>query len=228
LFQRVERLSSLPPLSLGRLDPDIVRHYVAPDGSWRIEVAPRDPTAVVAFAEAVNSIAPAAASVAFLEQATISVMRNGLATVIIGMLAALLVAAAVVTRGILASLRIIIPPLLLVLIAGGWLVLNARGLRPEEISLVFVAIAMSSGAGFIAEQWDGDPNAWIEGSASSMARAILLSEILVAAAFATLILSGWRQFHGFGGMTASAVVALFTASFIVGSQLRHWTRRLQD
>jgi hypothetical protein len=228
LFQRVERLSSLPPLSLGRLDPDIVRHYVGPDGSWRIEVAPRDPAAVAGFAEAVSSIAPAATSIAFVEQAMTSVMRNGLGTVIAGMLVALLVAAAVVTRGILASLRIIIPPLLLVLIAGGWLVLTARGLRPEEISLAIVAIAMSSGAGLIAEQWDGDPNAWIEGGASAMARAILLAEILLAAAFATLMLSGWRQFNGFGGMTAGVVVALFAASFVVGSQLRHWTRWLQD
>ena len=113
LFQRVERLASLPPLSLGRLDPDIVRHYVGPDGSWRIEVAPRDPAAVTGFAEAVSSVAPAAMSIAFLEQAMISVMRNGLGTVIVGMLVTLLVAAALVTRGILASLRIIIPPLLL-------------------------------------------------------------------------------------------------------------------
>ena len=62
---------------------------------------------------------------------------------------------------------------------------------------------MSSGAGLIAEQWDGDPDSWMEGSASAMARAILVAEILLAAAFATLMLSGWRQFQGFGGMTAS-------------------------
>jgi hypothetical protein len=224
LFERVERLSNLPVLSPTMLDPDIVGHHVGRDGSWLIEAAPREGIDRRRFAEAVRAVAPNATGSAFADLGSPRLMLQALGFCVIAMLALSFVAALLLGRSILAAVRVGLPPLLATLAAAGALSLGGRSLIPEDISVVIVTIAMIVGSGLIAERWDRQASAWTSETPSTLPRAQLVPQIVLAAC-AALMLSTWQAFRDVGHTILIAAMLQLAATFIIAPTLVRWTRR---
>jgi hypothetical protein len=224
LLGRVERLSNLPPLSVATLDPEIVHHFVAADGSWRIEISPRDPGALPKFAEAVRAIAPNAAGPAIIDALPAGMILRGLGIAIAGILAMSFFMVVGLARSALAGLRVIIPPVLLTLTAGGGLVLTGHSLSPEDLALVIATLALSVGAGFIAERWM-TPARTPQLIPSALPRAVLTAELTLAAAAMPLMLSSSPVWQNFAGLAAMAAGLQILTTLLLVPELARWKRR---
>jgi hypothetical protein len=225
LFERAQRLANLPALSSTTLDPDIIHHFVAADGAWRIEVMPRNPAALGSFAGAVRAVAPNAAIPAIAELQLPALMRAGVGYMIAGILVLSLLGALVVTRSVLATIRVIIPPLLVMMIAAGSLAIASRSFPAEAIALIVASLAMAIGAGLIGERWNGYRWARSQETPSALPRAVLLAELAFAAAFAPLTLASLESLRAFGWSAFIAVCLQFVASFVIAPELRAMMRR---
>ena len=189
LLDRIDRLSRLDPLTVERLDPAIHRQYVSRDGLWRIEVQPRRPDDIEAFAAALRSVTPAAAGAALIEADRLAVMRAAMPR-LSGRLAAL---AAIMPLLLFRNLRKAVRICCLSPRARCWgsgiTAMMGLHLYPESIA-VFILLSASRWA---RRSW---PRAGMARSPQvnwpavrQRPRALLLSACLVLAAFAPLILS---------------------------------------
>ncbi|MGE3830224.1 MAG: hypothetical protein AB7F76_04445 [Parvibaculaceae bacterium] len=225
LFDSVDRLSRLEPLTIEKLDPAILRRYVAKDGRWRIEVQPRDPLNLDGFIAAMRELAPAMAGKALIEADTRRLLRDGVPWLLAGWLAAILLMPVIVFRKALSVVRGVLPVTSVTLLMLGSLALMHWPLYPESIVVLAFMLALGSGAAMVNEAWQPLPPEAGANAPDSSVRAILVVFLLVLAAFGPLILSQSPAAQGFGELVFLGVLAVAIGHFLILPQLRSWTGR---
>lgn len=183
----VQRLAVLQPPGVTDLDPQLLRRFVAPDGTWRIEVMPRSGTGELSFAAALRRAAPQAAG-----EPVVSLVRNEMIhhEAIIALATALL-AATVLVLLLLRSLRGLV---LSVAPAGAFISLTAAVTVLLGISLNAAMLAGISAAIAVLISCSMLVAVRLRGSGAAPAqvlplRAVLLPPITLAGAAAPLVIS---------------------------------------
>ena len=230
LLDRIDRLSRLEPLTVDRLDPAIHRQYVSRTGLWRIEVQPRRPDDIEAFAAALRSVTPSAAGAALVEADRLAVMRAALPSYVGAWALLIVFLPPLLFLSLRKAMRILLPVATATLLALGITAMMGAHLYPESISVFVLLLCFTLGAAVLAEAWYGaQPNGqWPQ--ASSRPRALLLSAFLVLAAFAPLVLSPLPAVQQFGKLLLIAMALGLVGLFVLLPQLRVWTapRRRRD
>jgi uncharacterized protein len=223
LLDRIDRLARLDPLTIEKLDPAILRRFVAKDGRWRIEVQPRDPVNLDGFVTAMRGLVPAIAGKALIEADTVRLLRDGMPWLLFGWLAAILLVPVATFQDGRSIARVAVPVTTMALLALGGLALARSPLYPESLVVLAFMLALGSGAAMAGEAWRPlPPEAGIRALDSST-RAILVAILLALAGFGTLVLSHSPAARRFGELVFLAVLAVAIGQFLILPQLRGWT-----
>ncbi|HTN98060.1 MAG TPA: MMPL family transporter [Nordella sp.] len=223
LLDRIDRLSRLDPLTVDRLDPAIHRQYVSRSGLWRIEVQPRHPDDIEAFAAALRSVTPSAAGAALIEADRLAIMRAAMPSYI-GVWALLAIFLPLVLfLNLRKAMRILLPVATASLLGFGVTAMMGIHLYPESITVFMLLVCFTQGAAILAESWYGArPNGqWPQ--VSSRPRALLLAAFVVLAAFAPLVLSPLPAVQQFGVLLLVSISLSLIGLFVLLPQLRVWT-----
>ncbi len=223
LLDRIDQLAHLQPLTVERLDPAIHRQYVSRSGLWRIEVQPRHPDDIEPFAAALRSVEPEVAGAALIEADRLAVMRAAMPAYIGGWLLAALAMPLILYRSLRRSVRILLPVATASLLGFGITGMMGTHLYPESIVIFILLLAFTLGAAILAESWYGDQPGGPWPTPSARPRALLVGALLVAAAFAPLVLSPLPVVQQFGELLLIALGLSLLALFILLPQLRAWT-----
>jgi hypothetical protein len=223
LLDRIDRLSHLEPLTAERLEPAIYRQYVSREGLWRIEVQPRRPNDVEAFAAAVRSVTPEIAGAALIEADRLAVMRAAMPTFLAAFPIIAVVMPLLLFRNLRKAARIWLPVFTTTLLGLGLAAMMGIHLYPESLAVFILLVSFTLGAAIIAESWYGAQSSGQPPIASSRPRALLLSACLVLAAFAPLVLSPLPAVQQFGKLLLLAIGLSLLGFFILLPQLRVWT-----
>lgn len=225
LSATAERLAQLVVPGVKDLDPRLLRRFVSEEGTWRIEVMPRNGTGELSFAAALRRTLPAAAG-----EPLVSLARNEIihheTVLALGMA---LVAGALL---VLASLRNVSAWVLSLVPAAAFVTLTAAVTVTLDISLNAAMLAGSSAAVAVliassmkvASQFAGDtstPSAF----APSL-RAALLPPLALAAAVAPLGLSSRPSVSEVGiGLSMLLLLAALLSVLLVPA-LARWLETL--
>lgn len=223
LLDRIDRLSRLEPLTVERLDPAIYRQYVSRDGLWRIEVQPRRPDDIEAFAAALRSVTPQVAGAALIEADRFAVMRAAMPLFLGAFLLLVVILPLVLFRNLRKAARIWLPVFTTTLLGLGIAAMMGIHLYPESLAVFVLLVSFPLGAAALAESWYGAQPPGQGPPISSRPRALLLSACLVLAAFAPLILSPLPAVQQFGKLLLVAIALSLLSFFILLPQLRVWT-----
>ncbi|MGE0238865.1 MAG: hypothetical protein AB7S59_09115, partial [Parvibaculaceae bacterium] len=223
LLDRIDRLSRLEPLTVERLDPAIYRQYVSRDGLWRIEVQPRRPHDIEAFAAALRSVTPAVAGAALIEADRLAVMRAAMPRFLGAYLLVAAILPLVLFRNLRKAARIWLPVFTTTLLGLGIAAMMGIDLYPECLAVFILLVGFPLGAAMLAESWYDAQAPGQPPTISSRPRALLLSACLVLAAFAPLVLSPLPAVQQFGKLLLVAVGLSLLGFFILLPQLRVWT-----
>ncbi|MGE0004149.1 MAG: hypothetical protein AB7S92_01040 [Parvibaculaceae bacterium] len=232
LLDRIDRLSRLQPLTVERLDPAIYRQYVSRDGLWRIEVQPRRPHDIEAFAAALRSVTPQVAGAALIEADRLAVMRAAMPRFLGAFLVVVAVLPLLLFRDLRKAARIWLPVFTTTLLGLGVAATLGIDLYPECLAVFVLLVGFPLGAALLAESWYDAHSAGPPSPFSSRPRALLLSACVVLAAFAPLILSPLPAVEQFGKLLLVAMCLGLLAFSVLLPQLRVWTaprrRRRQE
>jgi hypothetical protein len=220
LLARVERLANLPPVSPASLDPDIARRFVAGDGSWVIEVAPRAGVGSNAFTAAVAAVSPDMTGAPKLDD---TIFRASLGYGLAGTFLLAFVGAVVAARSGLAGIRVCVPPAVALVIAAGGLVLFGISLRPEHMALVLANVALVLMAAILGQRWDTHPGRGRE-PPSLFPRTMLLAQVLLAILLVPTILSDEPALRDFGRMALVCAAAQLVTVLFLLPQFARWFR----
>lgn len=223
LLDRVDGLSRLEPLTIERLDPAIYRQYVSRDGLWRIEVQPRNPDDVEAFAAAMRSVTPQVAGAALIEADRYVVMRAAMPRFLGAFLIVIAITPLVLFRNFRKAARIWLPVFTVTLLGLGLAAMLGVHLYPESIAIFVLQVGFMLGAAILGESWYAAQAPGHQLAFSSRPRALLLSAFLVLAAFAPLVLSPLPAVVQFGKLLLVAMGLNLLGLFILLPQLRAWT-----
>lgn len=218
LLARVERLANPPPLSPASLDPDVAHRFVAGDGSWIIEVAPRAGVGSDAFAAAVAAVSPAAPA-----KHEDTPYRASLGYGLAGIFLLGFVAASVAARSGLAGICICVPPAIALVIAAGGLVLFGLSLRPEHMGLVLANVALVLMSAILGQCWDTHTGVRRE-APSLFPRAMFLAQVLFAGLLIPAIFSDEMALRDFGRIALVCAAAQFVTTLFLLPQFARWFR----
>ncbi|MGE3871499.1 MAG: hypothetical protein AB7F74_00945 [Parvibaculaceae bacterium] len=223
LLDRIDRLTRLEPLTIERLDPAIYRQYVSRDGLWRIEVQPRRPDDIEAFAAALRRVTPQVAGAALVEADRLAVMRAAMPFFIGAIPLIVVIVPLVLFRNLRKAARIWLPVFTTTLLGLGTAAMMGIHLYPESLAVFVLLVAFTLGAAILAESWYGAQAPGQPPILSSRPRALLLSACLVLAAFAPLVLSPLPAVQQFGRLLLVAIGLSLLGFYILVPQLRVWT-----
>jgi len=221
-----QRLAALQPPGVADLDPQLLRRFVAPDGTWRIEVMPRVGTGELSFAAALRRAAPQAAG-----EPVVSLVRNEMIhhEAIIALAAALLAAALLV----LAALRSLRGLVLAVAPAGAFITLTAAVTVVLGISLNAAMLAGISAAIAVLIACSMLVAVRLRGSGAVQAqvlplRAVLLPPITLAGAAAPLVISSRPAVAELGASLAMLFLIVALLIMLLVPALARWLDLLSD
>lgn len=221
-----QRLAALQPPGVADLDPQLLRRFVAPDGTWRIEVMPRAGTGELSFAAALRRAAPQAAG-----EPIVSLVRNEMIhhEAIIALATALLAAALLV----LAALRSLRGLVLAVAPAGAFITLTAAVTVVLGISLNAAMLAGISAAIAVLIACSMLVAVRLRGSGAVQAqvlplRAVLLPPITLAGAAAPLVISSRPAVAELGASLAMLFLIVALLIMLLVPALARWLDLLSD
>jgi predicted RND superfamily exporter protein len=210
-------------LTVERLDRAIYRQYVSHDGLWRIEVQPRRPDNIEAFAAAVRSVTPEVAGAALIEADRLAVMRAAMPFFLAALPLVVVIMPLLLFRNLRKAARIWLPVFTTTLLGLGITAMMGIHLYPESLVIFILLVGFTFGAAIIAESWYGAHAPGQTPAVSSRPRALLVSACLVLAAFAPLVLSPLPAVQQFGRLLLVAIALSLLGFFILLPQLRVWT-----
>ncbi|PZF77672.1 hypothetical protein DK847_04345 [Aestuariivirga litoralis] len=222
-----QRLAVMQPPGVQDLEPQLLRRFVAEDGTWRIEVMPRSGTGELSFAAALRRAVPQATG-----EPLVSLVRNEMIhhEAILALATALL-AAAVLVLAVLRSLRGVI---LSLAPAGAFITLTAAITVMLDISLnaamlagVSAAIAVLIACSMlVAVRLRGGGPA---GQAHILPlRAVLLPPITLAGAAAPLVISSRPAVAELGASLAMLFLIVGLLIVLLVPALARWLDLLSE
>src|SRR5262245_28849515 len=155
LLDRIDRLSRLEPLTIERLDPAIYRQYVSRDGLWRIEVQPRRPDDIEAFAAALRGVTPEVAGAALIEADRLAVMRAAMPLFLGAFPLIVVIMPLLLFRNLRKAARIWLPVFTTTLLGLGIAAMMGIRLYPESLAIFILLVGFMLGAAILAESWYG-------------------------------------------------------------------------
>lgn len=224
LAELAQRLAVLQPPGIADLDPQLLRRFVAPDGTWRIEVMPRPGTGELSFAAALRRAVPQAAG-----EPVVSLVRNELIhhEAILALGTALVAVAGLV----LATLRSPRGLVLSLTPAAAFLTLTAAVTVLLDISLDAAMLAGVSAAMVVLIACAMMLARRLRGNAPAAAlplRAALLPPLALAAAAAPLVISSRPAVAELGAALAMLLLIAGMLIFLVVPALARWLDMLAE
>ena len=224
---QAQRLSVLQPPGVADLDPQLLRRFVAPDGTWRVEVMPRSGTGELSFAAALRRAVPQSAG-----EPVVALVRNEMIhhEAIIALATALL-AAAVLVAVALRSLRGLV---LSMAPAGAFITLTAAVTVMLGISLNAAMLAGISAAIAVLIACSMLVAVRLRGSAAAVQahvlplRAVLLPPITLAGAAAPLVISSRPAVAELGASLAMLFLIVALLILLLVPALARWLDQLAE
>jgi uncharacterized protein len=226
LLQQVNQMASLERVTVETLDESVRERYVAPDGSWRLEISPsgdmRDAGKLYEFVDAVKSVSPdtigAAGNVAGSARAVAEAMV--LATLAAFALVILIVWPAL--RNV-RDVALVLAPLLLAasLMIGYTVVFDSPFNFANVIVLpLLLGLGVDSSIHYVMRAREGDNGTDVTGT--STPRAVMISAMTTIGSFGTLWLSAHRGMASMGELLTIAILVTLVCTLIVLPQLIEW------
>lgn len=222
-----QRLAVMQPPGVAALEPQLLRRFVAPDGTWRIEVMPRSRTGELSFAAALRRAVPQAAG-----EPVVSLVRNEMIhhEAILALATALLAACVVV----LVALRSLRGLVLSVAPAGAFITLTAAVTVLLGISITAAMLAGISAAIAVLISCSMLVAVRLRGSAPGMQahalpqRAVLLAPTTLAAAAAPLVISSRPAVAELGASLAMLFLIVALLVMLLVPALARWLDLLAE
>jgi len=221
-----QRLAVMQPPGVAALEPQLLRRFVAPDGTWRIEVMPRSGTGELSFAASLRRAVPQAAG-----EPLVSLVRNEMIhhEAILALGTALLAACVVV----LLALRSLRGLVLSVAPAGAFITLTAAVTVMLNISLNAAMLAGLSAAIAVLIACSMLVAMRLRGAAAMQAhilplRAVLLPPITLAAAAAPLVISSRPAVAELGASLAMLFLIVALLIVLLVPALARWLDMLAE
>ncbi|MCA3559720.1 MAG: hypothetical protein IOC82_01660 [Aestuariivirga sp.] len=210
-----QRLAIMAPPSVGDLEPQLLRRFVAADGTWRIEVMPRSGSGELSFAAALRRAVPQAAG-----EPVVSLVRNEMMhhEAILALATALLAAAALVLialrslRGVLLSMA---PAAAFITLTAGVTAMLGISLNAAMLSGISAAIALLIACSMLVAVRLRGGGAYPQAHILPL-RAVLLPPITLAGAASPLLISSRPAVAELGASLAMLflIVALLIALLV--------------
>lgn len=224
LAKECTRLAQMPEPKIGDLDQALRDHFVAGDGTWRIEVLPKPGVTTLTFAAAMRRLTPEAAGVPIIALARNEIMHHE---------AILALAPALLLAGILALLfarridriavALVPTPLALSLSAAG-IAASGRLLDAATLGAISTAVAASLAASLTVALGAYAPRSSGEWEMNYSFRAALLPLFAALAAVAPLMASGELAISEYARVASIILAAAIAANALIGTQLSTWLR----
>jgi hypothetical protein len=220
------RLATLKEPGIADLDPNLLARFVAPDGTWRIEVMPRDGIGALSFAATLRRTIPEAAGEPMTALARNEIFHH---ETLLALGFAIVAAAMVVLAG-LRSLQgfavSMVPVVAFVTLTATLSVLLGIGLNAAMLAgasaaaALLISSAMTAGESFGPLPQDGD------NIPSPAPRAALLPPLVLAGAVAPLAISSRPSVAEFGMAMALLLLLASLLGLILVPALTRWFIRL--
>ena len=222
-----QREAAAQPPTVNDLAPQLLRRFVAQDGTWRIEVMPRSGTGELSFAAALRRAVPQSAG-----EPVVSLVRNEMIhhEAILALGTALLAAAAVV----LVALRSLRGLVLSVAPAAAFITLTASVTVMLNISLNAAMLAGISAAVAVLFSCSMLVAVRLRGAGASMQahilplRAVLLPPITLAGAAAPLVISSRPSVAELGASLAMLFLIVALLILLLVPALARWLDLLAE
>lgn len=223
----VQRLAVLQPPGVMDLPPQLLRRFVAEDGTWRIEVMPRSGTGELSFAAALRRAVPQSAG-----EPIVSLVRNemihheAILALLIGLFAAGLV--------VLASLRSLRGLVLSLAPAAAFITLTAAVTVMLDISLTAAVLAGISAAVAVLVSCSMLVAARLRGGPDALhahllpLRAVLLPPVTLAGAAAPLVISSRPAVAEIGASLAMLFLIVALLVVLLVPALARWLDLLAE
>ena len=223
----VQRLAVMQPPGINDLAPQLLRRFVAPDGTWRVEVMPRSGTGELSFAAALRRAVPQAAG-----EPVVSLVRNEMIhhEAILALVTALFAASIVV----LANLRSLRGLVLSMAPAAAFITLTASVTVMLNISVTAAMLAGISAAVAVlvccsmlvaARLRGGGP---VPHANLLPLRAVLLPPITLAGAAAPLVISSRPAVAEIGASLAMLFLIVALLVVLLVPALARWLDLLAE
>lgn len=222
-----QRMAVAQPPTVDQLEPQLLRRFVAPDGTWRIEVMPRSGTGELSFAAALRRAVPQAAG-----EPVVSLVRNEMIhhEAILALATAVFAAAAMV----LLALRSLRGLVLSVAPAAAFITLTASVTVMLNISLNAAMLAGISAAIAVLVSCSMLVAVRLRGAGASLQahvlplRAVLLPPVTLAGAAAPLVISSRPAVAELGASLALLFVILALLIVLLVPALARWLDLLAE
>lgn len=208
------------------ISPDLLRRFVAADGTWRIEVMPKPGIGSLSFAAALRRIVPAAAG-----EPIASLVRNEI--IHHETLLALSMAAVAASILVLAALRNLAASIVALAPVAGFVTLTAAAsalldftLNSAMLAGASIAAAVLLSATIIATQGTPDPDNRSFSNPVWSLRAALVSPLALAGAVAPLAISSRPVFSDLGVFLAGMLFLAALLCFLLVPSLQRWLASL--
>lgn len=225
--QLVQRLAVMPAPSVADLEPQLLRRFVAPDGTWRVEVMPRSGTGELSFAAALRRVAPQSAG-----EPIVALVRNEMIHhEAILALAMALAAATVLVALTLRSLRGVV---LAMAPAGAFITLTAAvtvmlgiSLNAAMLAGISAAIAVLISCSMLVAMRLRGGGPVLQASVLPL-RAVLLPPITLAGAAAPLVISSRPAVAELGASLAMLFLIVALLVVLLVPALARWLDLLAE
>ena len=223
----VQRLAVMEPPGVAALEPQLLRRFVAPDGTWRIEVMPRSGTGELSFAAALRRAVPQAAG-----EPVVSLVRNEMIHhEAILALATALFAAALVVLAALRSLRGLVlsvaPAAAFISLTAAVTVMLGISVNAAMLAGISAAIAVLIACSMLVAVRLRGGGPGLQAHILPL-RAVLLPPITLAAAAAPLVISSRPAVAELGASLAMLFLIVALLVMLLVPALARWLDMLAE
>jgi uncharacterized protein len=218
---------TVEPVTLDNLDPDVRELYVAPDGRWRLEVAPAldmsDDGSLEQFGTTVRAASPNATGAPVEIAGAARVVASAMLFATAAACGLVILVLLVVFRRLLDVALVLAPLLLAGLLLLGYTVIAGSPFNFANVIVLplLIGLGADSSIHYVMRAREEAGNHEI--TETSTPRAVLLSALTTIASFGTLWLSSHRGVSSMGEHLTVAIVITLICTLLVLPQLIHWT-----
>jgi hypothetical protein len=228
LLHGLSRLLRAGPVTLDNLDPDLRRHYIAPDGTWRVEAIPAAPLfsteALRDFARAVRSAVPGATGAPVEIVGAADVVSRAMLAAILLSLVSVIVLVMLATRRLVDALLALAPIVIAASLLLSWTVLADTPFNFANVIVIplLFGLGVDSAIHYLHRARESTTGAAVDHT--STPRAITISMLTTLGSFGTLWLTPHRGLSSMGELLTVSIVFMLLTTLVVLPQLIDWLR----
>jgi uncharacterized protein len=224
---QLRQIVTVAPVTLDNLDPDVRELYVAPDGRWRLEVAPaldmKEDGSLEQFGRTVRAASPSATGAPVEIAGAAAVVASAMMFATAAACGLVVLVLIIVFRRLLDVALVLAPLLLAGLLLLGYTVIAGSPFNFANVIVLplLIGLGADSSIHYVMRAREEAGNHEI--AETSTPRAVLLSALTTIASFGTLWLSSHRGVSSMGEHLTVAIVITLICTLLVLPQLIHWT-----